>query len=214
MKKYLVLFFVCSFALALFISCGKKEEEKLDEISMDEIIERGDKVDKQMDQAEKKLEERKKRGDTIATDYKVLLTFIPDITGWQAEKPEGTNLTVSGAQYSTASKSFKDAQNNEVSIELYDYNTSLGLMTSSSMWKNFGIESDNEESYQKVSQFADVKDSWVYEEINKVDKITNVNYSLNDRYFLSVTVSGQTNLNFAKEIAQQVINRGKSLFNK
>jgi len=214
MKKIVFIIFI-SLCIQFFITgCGKKEEEKLDEISIDEIVEKGQKVDKQMQVVEAKIEQRKKRGDTIATDYNILLSFIPDIAGWQAEKPEGSNLTVSGSKYSLASKSFKDAKGNEITIELYDYNTSLGMLTSSTMWKNFGLESDNNERYQKVSKFDDIKDSWIYEEINKVDKITNVNYSLNDRYLLSVTVEGQTDLNYAHNLAKQVIEKGKAYFNK
>jgi hypothetical protein len=202
--------------LTIFItSCGKKEEEEnLDEISMDEIIEKGQNIDKQMQAVEAKIEQRKKKGDTIATDYNILLSFIPDVAGWQAEQPEGSNLNVNGTQYSLASKTFKNSKGEEITIELYDYNTSLGMLTSSTMWKNYGLESDNNERYQKVSKFDDIKDSWIYEEINKVDKITNVNYSLNDRYLLSITVEGQTDLNYANKLAKQVIEKGKTYFNK
>ena len=88
------------------------------------------------------------------------------------------------------------------------------MLTSSTMWKNFGLESETDDSYQKVSQYSGVKDSWMYEEINKADKITNVNYSLNDRYFLTLTLSGRTDLNYAKDLAEKVITNGKSYFNK
>lgn len=215
MRKYLALFIIPIFAIALFVSCGNKSnDEQLEETTIDEIVEKGDRVNQQMSATESKIEERKKRGDTLALDYKILLSFIPDIPDWQAQNPEGTNLSISGSHYSTASKTFTNSKGDEVTFELMDYNTSLGLLASVSMWKNFGMESDNDESYQKVSQYNGIKDSWVYEEINKVDKITTVNYNLNDRYILTVTITGQTDLNFAKDLAQKVIDKGKSYFNK
>ena len=215
MKRNLSLIFISIILTLLIASCGKKEkEENLEEISVDEIVEKGEKVDKQMQSVEAKIEARRKKGDTIALDYRTMLSFIPDLPGWEADKPEGSNLTVGGVKYSTASKSFRNAKGEEISIELFDYNTSLGMLTSSTMWKNFGLESDNDDSYQKVSQYTGIKDSWIYEELNKTDKITNVNYSLNDRYFLTLTLSGQTDLNYAKELAEKVIANGKSYFNK
>ena len=215
MKRNITLIFISLILTLLITSCGKKEkEESLEEISVDEIVEKGEKVDNQMQSVEAKIEARRKRGDTVALDYKTMLTFIPDLAGWEADKPEGSNLTVGGIKYSTASKSFKNSKGDEITIEIFDYNTSLGMLTSSTMWKNFGLESDNEDSYQKVSQYNGIKDSWIYEEINKVDKITNVNFSLNDRYFLTLTLSGQTDLNYAKELAEKVIAKGKPYFNK
>jgi hypothetical protein len=213
MKIILVLLF--TILLVSFNSCNNsKEEEKLDEISYDDVLAKGEKLNSEISKIEQKINKRKASGDTIAKDWKELKKLIPDIPGYNREEPNGNTLFVDNASYSTLSIQFSKDKNNTIDIDLFDYNIAINLMFSVSAWRSQDTTIERNNIYQKIYKFKDIPDSWFYEEYNKEEKIATCAISLNDRYYLTVSGTEQENIDFVKSIALSIINNGKSVFSK
>jgi hypothetical protein len=213
MKIILVLLF--TILLVSFNSCNNsKEEEKLDEISYDDVLAKGEKLNSEISKIEQKINKRKASGDTIAKDWKELKKLIPDIPGYNREEPNGNTLFVDNTSYSTLSIQFSKDKNNTIDIDLFDYNIAINLMFSVSAWRSQDTTIERNNIYQKIYKFKDIPDSWFYEEYNKEEKIATCAISLNDRYYLTVSGTEQENIDFVKSIALSIINNGKSVFSK
>lgn len=212
MKGIFLLLFVFSFLF--FTGCGgNNEEEKIDVYDIENLVEKGEKINKDINDAEKKLEERRKKGDTIVVPWEKLNEIIPSIEGYVRSEPQGMLLTFDNQSYSSATATFKK-NNSEIEISLYDYNAVVSLFTSVTAWKSIGLSVESSDGYQKVNKFDIIKDSWIYEEYNKSGKRAVASVSLNDRFWLQVAADDQENTEFVKQIAKDVANNGKSLFNK
>lgn len=213
MNKTFLLLFLISFLF--FTSCNnKKDDEKLDEISYDEVLEKGEKLNNEISKVEHKIEERIKSGDTIAKDWQLLDKLIPNIPGYTREEPNGATLSADSSTYSTISIQFTKNKNNTIDVDLFDYNTAINLMLSVSAWRSQNIIIDKKNIYQKIEPFKDIPDSWIYEEYNKEERIATCAISLNDRYYLTVSGTEQENIDFIKSIALSIVKNGKTIFSK
>ena len=105
MKKHFTYLLLCGFSLSL-ISCGgtteKKEEEKPDN-PLEALSKLGEEMKGGADDAKKKMEERRKKGDTLAMKYEDLMKYLPDeVSGYTKGEPTGTSISAMGQSYSTA----------------------------------------------------------------------------------------------------------------
>lgn len=212
MKKIFVLMLTVS--LLFSMGCGgKKEGKQLEDLNIGDLVEKGAQISKDISNSEKKLEQRKKRGDTIATDWQKLNELIPDIPGYTRSKPDGMKMTFDNTSYSNVSMNFSN-NSSSIDVNLFDYNCAVSLLAGVSAWKSSGLSIETSEGYQKVTKFNDVADSWIFEEYNSQDKRATVTLSLNDRYYLQVAANDQPNTDFVKKIAANIANNGKSLFSR
>ena len=212
MKKIFAILFVT--LLTLSVGCGdKKEEEKVDLYNINDAVEKGEKISKEIENTEAKIEARKKAGDTIAVAWEKLNSLIPDISGFNRSAPQGMKLDFDGSSYSNATATFTSG-NLEIEVSLYDYNAAVSLFAGVTAWKSIGVSVQSSDGYQKVSKFDQIKDSWMFEEYNNSGKRATVTVSLNDRYWMQVSANEQSNTEFVKQIALNVAKSGIGLFNK
>lgn len=211
MKRYF-LFLVIS--LALLISCGEnKDKDRLEETSLDEVIEKGESLNNDINKAEQKWKIRQQKGDTLPIDYKVLLEIMPNIDGYSKQKPEGMNINTNGISYSSAIQNYT-GNNGDLDISIFDYNGEINLLAAASGWKLMTMKMEDEEGYRSAEMYNGFKDTWIYTEYNKPNKNAVVMMAINDRYLLSVNANGQESIDFTKKIAEQVLNNNKNLFSK
>jgi hypothetical protein len=202
------------FLLVFAIGCGgKKEDEKLDIFDIKDVVEKGEEISKNLENAEAKLEDRIKSGDTIAVDWQRLNAAIPDILGYTRSEPQGSRMTFDNQSYSTATANFKNG-NVEIEVTLFDYNCATSLLAAVSTWRTLGLSVESSDGLQKVTKFDGIRDSWMFEEYNKPSKRATLTISMNDRYWLQVAANEQENTNLVKTIASNVARTGKELFNK
>lgn len=207
-------FVIIGIALSLLISCGNdKDKDRLEETSLDEVIEKGESINNDIKNAEQKWEIRKQKGDTLAMDYKVLTQAMPDIEGFTKQKPEGMNINANGLSYSTAIQNYKGT-NGDLDITIFDYNGAINMLAAATGWKTMTMKLEDEEGYRSAEVYKGFQDTWIYTEYNKPNKNAVVILAVNDRFLLSVNANGQENIDFAKKIAEQVLNNNKSIFSK
>lgn len=212
-KLNLNIFWFLIVILLLWACNGDQDQNELDELSLDEVLEKGEKLNNEITRAEKKLSIRKQKGDTLAIDYKKLIEIFPEIKGFQKQPTEGTNIDDNGDQYSNAIQNYK-SKDAELEISIFDYNNAINLFAAASSWKTMNEKVEDNEGYRFVEKLNNYPDSWIYVEYNKIEKNAVVTAAINDRFVLSINATNQESPNFVRKIAEEILNNNKQLFDK
>lgn len=207
MKIFVLLFAI---VFAIFISgCGKKAEEVKDAIELaQKAPEMANKMQANMEAGKAKLADRKKRGDTLALNYKKLQEYLPSsISGYEAEEPSGESVNAGGFSYSYAERKYKKAgtngDDNYVTIKLVDYNQFYeGYNALTAVWAQ-GITVENDQTIEKTFS-TNISDVAGYERFGKKDKNAQVTYGVGFRFFLEVQANNQSGTDFVKKVAESM----------
>ena len=140
---------------AILLSCGLGRNKdtviktKDGEITVNNIQEAGEQIKEATEDAEKRRQERKAKGDTQAMNYKDLQKYLPDVAGYEKDgDPEGESMSMPGfGSFSKAEQQYKSGDKT-IDVELLDYNQSaLGFTTAATMFSmNIQMENDSEKS--------------------------------------------------------------------
>ena len=202
MKKLTALFII-AISIA-FASCGEKVKElKEAGEAVQNLAEAAKTMEKSQEAVNAKLEDRKKRGDTLAMDYKKLQEFLPkSIDGYTAGQPEGSAMNMQGASFSQAKIEFKKG-NDVIEIELTDYNATIGLYQAAAAIFSMNITNDNKEYLEKTFD-PQVPGAFAFEKFYKIDKRAELTYAVGYRFILSMHANNQTSTDFLKKVAQSM----------
>jgi predicted ribosome quality control (RQC) complex YloA/Tae2 family protein len=200
---------ICITAIALvFSSCGiKKRGEDQNTITdkdnplsaLKKLSDNAEKVKEDMDDSQKMQEDRKKRGDTLAMNYKELQKYLPEtIAGYEKDgEPGGQSVNMAGMSYSTASQKFKkEADYIEVTVTDYNqaYGTFQGLFSYAGM---FSVESDEE----KTTKYnTGVEHTLAIESYKKKDKDATITAGAGYRFWIEVKGNNQPDAEFLKKV--------------
>jgi hypothetical protein len=198
---------LCVFIL-LFMGCGEKAQEMKNAM---EIIKNApnmaDKAQKGMDRAKQLREDRIKRGDTLAMNFKKLQEYLPkSLDGYKAEEPSGESSAFGSYSFSRAGIRFvkdkSDGSQDYVEIELLDYNQAAELYAGLTFW-SAGISVENKDGWEKT---FDTKIEWGfgYEKYHKPNNSAEVSYALGYRFLLSVKANNQSNTDFVRRTAESL----------
>ena len=195
-------------ALCLLVSgCGA--DEKVGEMkqaydNMQSLAEAGEKMDEAQKRAEARVEERRKRGDTLAMPYQELQKYLPaDVSGYTARDPEGQTTNVPGMSYSSARRSYTNADGESVNVTIVDYNAAVGMLGAYAMYAKAGFSSEDAHSITR-SFDPGFEYSGGWEQYNKDSKTAEVHYILSDRFLVSVETPNKPDTQFAKDIASSM----------
>ncbi len=206
MKHLLNIFLVFTLLLA---SCGLGKNKstiktKDGEVSISDLKNAGEQVAEAMDEAQKKREERIKRGDTLAMNYKDLQAYLPNPGGYEKDgNPEGESVNMMGmGNWSKAEQRYKSGDKN-LTVELMDYNQSaIGYSGAAAMFgMNIQIENDNEKSGTFETGISGVRG---YEQVYKNDNRADLTYSIAHRFILTLRLNGSNDIEALKNIAKSM----------
>jgi hypothetical protein len=195
--------------VGLLISCGSDNkgtviESKDGKVSVDNLQEAGEQMEKAVIDAEKRRAERIKRGDTLAMNYKDLQAFLPEISGYTKKgKAGGETISMPGlGSFSTAEQEYEQGEK-EIEIQLMDYNQSaMGYTTATAMFgMNIQVENDQEKSGTFDTGIDGVRG---YEQVSKTDQRVELMYAIADRFFLTIKSTGSNDADALKKIAQSM----------
>jgi hypothetical protein len=157
-----------------------------------------------MDEAQKKKEERIKRGDTLAMNYKELQTYLPNPAGYEKDgNPEGESVNMMGlGSWSKAEQRYKNGDKT-LKVELMDYNQSaMGYTAAAAMFgMNIQVENDREKSGTFDPGISGVRG---YEQMYKERKEANVTYAIANRFVLTIRSDGSNDIEELKAIAKSM----------
>jgi hypothetical protein len=150
-----------------------------------------------------KMKMRKAKGDTLAMPYAELQKYLPNsVTGYKAEKPDGSTINMSGMSYSVASIRFSKDNINWFKITIIDYNKAYGLYNSvTAMWGS-GMSIDSEQEKANGIKVSNSVAGWqVYK---KTSKDATVSLGVGCRFWISVEASNQSDAEMALSVAKSM----------
>jgi hypothetical protein len=151
---------------------------------------------------QKKAEERRAKGDTLALAYGELQKYLPaSVEGYEKDgDPEGQTLNMAGASYSMAAQRYKKGDET-LKITITDYNGAYALfgMATAVMATGYSMENADE----KVGP-VDLGVGKGYEDIKKKDKTVSVMVGLSDRFFVQAEATNQENSDLVKEAIKRM----------
>jgi predicted ribosome quality control (RQC) complex YloA/Tae2 family protein len=200
---------ICVTAAALFFSnCGIKKKsndehtisDKDNPISaLKKLGDNAEKVKEEMDESQKIQEDRKKRGDTLAMNYKELQKYLPEsIEGYEKDgEPGGQSVNMAGMSYSTATQKFKKGEDH-IEVTVTDYNQSYGTFQGLFSYAGmFSVESDEE----KTTKYnTGVEHTIAIESYKKKDKDATITAGAGYRFWIEVKGNNQADAEFLKKV--------------
>lgn len=195
------------FIVVIFFSCGEKRKELENAIETGKQLLEGTKnIESKIQYFKTKQEERIKRGDTLVIPYKELEKYLPtEISGYKQGDTDGSTITSQFGSFSQIIKKFSEEKAGTVSnldIELWDYNASGETLSAFMAPWSMGLSFDSEK--EKSGGF-DIGNPDVigYEHYDKVNKTSEIFYSIAGRFLLRIYCTNQDNNDFAKSIGNQ-----------
>lgn len=201
-------------AVVLF-SCGgsKPENQEMEEgeeigitNALDKVQDMAKAAEQSQKTADRKLQERIKRGDTLAIPYIDLAKFLPDeVDGYKAtEEPQGQTSNMPGMSMSTVRKRLVNG-NNYIQYELSDYNSGAnaaaqGALAMFSMAAEISME-NNEMKQTGFKQGDDIRGSLVYQKDRQIAELSAV---IGSRFLVKIEANNQKDTEKVKEYFQKL----------
>lgn len=203
--RILVLTFV---SIVLLSSCGEKVEELQNTMEvMKNLPDAAEKMEETTNLAEKKIQERKAKGDTLAMNFKDLMLYLPaSIDGFTAEEPDGSTTNAMGFSFSQASKTYKKTvggNQQTIRIELIDYNASYAMLSGVAYWTNLEISTENANGYERTVK-TNIENAFAYEKYSKEGKNGTMMYVLGYRFILNIEGNFIDNTDILKSVAGKI----------
>jgi hypothetical protein len=178
--------------IPLVFSCESKPKETLVNDENIEVLEL----------AEKKIAERKAKGDTLAISDTELEKFLPQsIEAYVADgNTKGQTYNESGMSWSYCEKTYIKG-NDKLTIKLADYNGAYGMFAGASAIYASGTSIDNEEEKSKnvIINNGKIK-GW--ESYKKNTGESSLIAGIGDRFLLTIEADNQKNSDLVRSVAE------------
>lgn len=191
--------------VALFaFACGKQLEELK---NVAKVIENAPKAAEQMqksnDVLQKRMEERRAKGDTLALHYTKLQEYLPTVpSGYTAEKPTGETTNMMGMSYSRAGQIFTKGKDN-LELTIVDYNQAYGLYQSATALWSLGMSIDNDSEISKsYSPGIEFVNGW--ESFKKHDHRAELFLGVGGRFWIEAHADNQHDMEMLKSIVKSM----------
>lgn len=195
--------------LAIFInSCGQKVQE-LENVAkvVKNLPEASEKANATSEIANKKIEERKAKGDTLAMNFKELINYLPkSIDGYKSADPEGSSTNAMGFSFSQASNTYSKMigdKEESIRIELVDYNASYEYLTGIAYWTTLNISTESSKGFERTTK-ADIDNAYAYEKYDNESKSGSITYILGYRFILTINGENINSFDELKSIANKI----------
>lgn len=206
MKSLFCRFLFISGMTAGIIGCGANE--KVEEMSnamkaVQNADEAAEKVSESNDLAQKRIDERRQRGDTLAMHYKKLQEYLPSsIGGYTAETPKGESMNMPGVSFSHAEMRYTKG-NDDVTVKITDYNQAFAMYQGAIALWSLGMSVDNDnETAKGYNPNLELSGGW--EKFDKQNKSAELLLGIGSRFFIEVRASNQSNTDFVKSVANSM----------
>lgn len=197
--------------MALF-SCGggsksdSREEAKKDDDKpkngIEALAEMGEKMKEGANAEKKVMEERKKKGDTLAMHYTELEKYLPEsVDGYKKGEPTGATVNYMSASYSNAEVTFTKG-NERVRVTILDYNQTYALYSMATMAWAMGMSIDSPDEKAGGIKLDNTNGGW--ETFHKKSHDAEVVLGVGYRFLVTVNASGQDNTDLVKSIAKSM----------
>jgi len=180
-------------SLGFLFSCGKIQEAKNAYETVKSVAEAAEHLPENMEEMNRKTEERRAKGDTLAMHYEKLAEYLPESYGDYVKDGdlEGGSVNMTGASYSNVEQKYQSPDGNVLKIAIVDYNTAVHLYTGLMAFYGTGLEIDNTDQLMKGFEIDDEIKGWhsLKKKSNKVELIAGIA----NRFYVSINMDNQDN---------------------
>jgi hypothetical protein len=198
------LLLILGIASAQFLSsCEACQKARETASNVQSLTKAAEEIAKNSESSNKKLEERRAKGDTLAMPYKDLQAFLPSIGGYDKDgDASGESMNNMGFSYSTASQRYKKGESN-IKVSVTDYNAAYNMFVGVTAMMNAGFSVEND---QEIARGVDlgVAGAKGFETIKKKEKNASLLVAVSDRFFISLEGQNMDNTDALKEIAKNM----------
>jgi hypothetical protein len=212
MKK--IFFPAITLAIFTFSSCksDKKVEIKDGKIGVSDAIDAVQALGKGVEDAQNRWEERRKKGDTVALQYKELESFLPDFNGYTKEGgPKGNQSNIPGmGGFSQTEQTYVNGDK-RIKVSITDYNASQMAFTAATALYSLNISSEDDDKRQGSVDLG-MKDVAAYETIYKQRQEAELAVIAGDRFYIMFSSDGSNDIDQLKSVAKDVVSKLSSKF--
>lgn len=208
MKKLAYLTLPAIIALSL-TACGSKTEEpkEVETPKPDNPIEAlnnmANETQNAQQEAEKKLAERRAKGDTLAMPYAELMKYLPQsLDGYKRGEPDGASMNMPGTSYSSADVTFTNDKGEDVKVTIIDYNQAYALYTGATAMWAMGMSIDTPDEKAQGVKFENNIAGW--EQFRKKSGDATVTLGVGYRFWVQVEADNQKDTEWVKSVAKMV----------
>ncbi len=195
-----LLFFVAS------CSCDRYNEAKNAVNLVKNLAKNAENIQESMEDANNRMEERKKRGDTIAIHYEQLAEYLPEsFAGYEkdGDMEGGTTTTPGFGSYSNVGQGYLNADGDKVEINIVDYNTAFAMYSTIMAAYASGFEIDNTNEQIKGFEHSDEVKGWTV--LQKKDHSAEAYAGVSDRFHITVQADNQESIDFVMDVITKEI---------
>jgi hypothetical protein len=196
------------FAMLILVGCGKKNADlKTSADSLKTVTENISKPEDAKAAADVKIQERKRKGDTLAMSGEKLVVFLPDnVPGYTAHEPAKQSMQIQQFSWTMVERDFSKTDGEDeihTRVQIMDYNQAYTMLyQQSAPWiANFSV--DNESETAKSYNFG-MSNTWGFERIDKHNKKAEVTLVVGWRFFIHIEADKQSNTDFVKSLLKTI----------
>lgn len=208
MKKLIYITLPAILVLTMSACGGKSEELKEEEVNktdnpLEALQNLAEESENGQAAAEKKMAERRAKGDTLALHYEELMKYLPgEIEGYKRGEPDGTSMNQPGASFSSADVRYTNDKDEEIHVSIIDYNQAYGMYTAATAMWAMGMSIDTPEQKAQGVKFEGEIGGW--EEFNKKTGHTVLTLGVGYRFWVQVEADAQKDTEGVKAIAKKI----------
>lgn len=200
--KFLPTLLLCAFA---FYSCSEKvQEAKNTYNAISNLTEAAENIEKSVELSEKKREERIKKGDTLAMNYKELQVYLPaEISGYTKEgEPTGSTMNMTGMSYSVGEQTYSNGDN-YIKVNIMDYNGAYGMYAGAVAIYGAGFSmEDDEQKMQGIDLGMEDVKGW--EVLMKKENRASLVVGIGERFLVSIEANNQKDTEKVKSVVKSL----------
>ena len=192
---------------ASLISCGGGSKEKDEEVNisknpLEALVAAGEAMEKGAKEGNKKMEERRAKGDTLAMPYADLQKYLPKIDGYTMEgDPNGATVNMGAVSYSNAEAKYKKGDN-WVKVSIIDYNQAYAMYSAATAMWAMGMSVDTPTEKAGGIKLSDDVGGW--EVFQKKNKNATITLGVGSRFWVNIEANAQENTDWIKSVAKSI----------
>lgn len=184
--------------------CGGKVDEASQAMkNLETMAESAKDVESTQNVIDKRREERRAKGDTIAMPTDQLKGYLPnDIAGYKAGEPETSSTEMQGMSFAQATRTYTREDGSTIRVQLTDYNGSALGYAGMAFVFSLKMRNDNAQETSGTFQTGNPMING-FEKFDKVSKNSTLTYGLGGRFILNIDAEKQ-DIAFAHSVGEKV----------
>ena len=200
-------YFIPALIIIGFTSCGggsKAPENTAPTAEQQTTGTAGNNETKSNEPGNKRLEDRRAKGDTLAMPYKDLQAYLPDVAGYTKEGgPKGSQANMPGmGSWSETSQEYVNGEK-RLSVKIMDYNAAFQTLQGITMAYGMGFSSEDDTKKQAQADLG-VKDVFAYQTTYKTEPRSELAIVTAGRFFIQLESHGENGETFLRDVAKNM----------